>query len=152
MHNRELEKSTKFHRQHEKNWIVRISITNLFSVSWIHYQHLDLTSGKLSKICLAKVLIQMLLWSVVILFTMTRHQKQIFLTNILPSFPQHQTPYSLKYFLDFIGVLIYLFLPSQLSPVMFTMYCYLVILINREGWTTCLTDFSKIALNLLPLH
>ena len=54
----------------------------------------------------------------------------IFLTNILPPFPQHLTPYSLKYFLDFIGVLIYLFLPSQLSPLMFTMYYYLLILIN----------------------
>ena len=40
----------------------------------------------------------------------------------LQEFPQHLTPYSLKYFLDFIGVLIYLFLPSQLSPLMFTMY------------------------------
>ena len=48
------------------------------SVSWIHYQHLDLTSGKLSKICLANVLIQMLLWSVVTLFTMTWHEANIF--------------------------------------------------------------------------
>ena len=34
---------------------------------------------------------------------MTWHQKQISSTNILPPFPQHRTPYSLKYFLDFIG-------------------------------------------------
>ena len=95
------------------------------------------------KICLTNVLIQMLLWSVVTLFTMTWHQKQIFLTNILPPFPQHRTPYSLKYFLDFIGVLIYLFLPSQLSPLMFTMYYYLLILINRKALTTCLEQTSQ---------
>jgi len=126
-------------------------MTNLFSVSWIHYQHLDLTSGKLSKICLAKVVTQMLLWSVATLFTMTWHQKQISLTNIFPPFPPHLTPYCLKNFLDFICVLIYAFLPSQSSPLMFTMYYYLLILLNRRALITCLIDFLKIALNLLPL-
>ena len=71
--------------------------------------------------------------------------------NNLPPFPQHLTPYCLKYFLDFICVLIYLFLLSQSRPLMFTMYYYLLILINRKTLITCLTDFSKIALNLLPL-
>jgi len=48
------------------------------------------------------------------------------LTNILPPFPQHLTPYCLKYFLDFIGVLIHAFLPSQSNSLMFTMCYYLL--------------------------
>ena len=110
----------------------------MLSVSWIHYQHLDKTSRKLSKICLANVLIQMLLWFVVTLF-ITWHQKQIFLTNILPPVPQHLTPYSLKYFLDFIGVIP----PLSIEPLMFTMYYYLLILINWKASITCLTETSQ---------
>jgi len=73
------------------------------------------------------------------------------LTNILPPFPPHLTPYCLKYFLGFICILIYAFLLSQLSPLMFTMCYYLLNLINPNVLMTGLNDFLKIALNLLPL-
>ena len=53
-------------------------------------------------------------------------------TNILPPFPPHLTPYCLKYFLGFICILIYAFLLSQLSPLMFTMCYYLLNLINPK--------------------
>ena len=55
------------------------------------------------------------------------------------------------YFLGFICILIYAFLPSQSSPLMFTMYYYLLIVINRKILKILLTDSLKIALNLLPL-
>jgi len=54
------------------------------------------------------------------------------LTNILPRFPTHLTPYCLKYFLGLLCTLIYAYLPSQSSPLMFTMYYHLLILINRK--------------------
>jgi len=62
-------------------------------------------------------------------------------------------PQSIQYKIlpRFHRCMIYLFLPSQLNPLMFTMCYYLLILTNRKALITCLTDFSRITLNLLSL-